>query len=252
MDKNLEPVIVRFATTFAEPYPIQIKGESFYRENIKEICGYYDDEGYFSDDHIACLILENNNLNDEYAVRIEINNKIVGYLARPAAKIYRIKITELGIPNCIGSCYASIRGGFITKSGAEADFGVRLDLDLDELKLAPEKTTQAAVQPAAKAETRPDPLAYLKAAYQPVETFRTQPPKIKPVKVNSNKSPKNFWALLLIFVLSGYVGGHRYYAGRGSLLYSITLAYFMFGYIFDFIVIILGQFTDKQGHTISP
>jgi hypothetical protein len=132
---------IRFESSHAEWYPLQVQGESHYRENLEDVSGYVgEDEGVDADDFIAHLILEDDNINDSNAVRVEIDGKIVGYLARPAAKKYRARLIDLGLSDVIGECYASIKGGHIKRStGEQADFGVRLDLDLDSFKERKEK-----------------------------------------------------------------------------------------------------------------
>lgn len=137
--------IVKFQTSYVEPYPLKVQGESFYKDNIENVSNYLgEDEGVNADDFIAHLILDEKNINDENAVRVEIDNKIVGYLSRPAAKLYRKKLKELGLENVIGECFASIRGGYIKRDGTQADFGVRLDLVLEDISLRIEtpRTTQ--------------------------------------------------------------------------------------------------------------
>jgi hypothetical protein len=141
--------IVKFQSSYLEPYPLQVQGESFYKKNIEGVSNYMgDDEGVNVDDLIGQLVLDDANIYDTgNAVRVEIDGKIVGYLAKPVAKLYRQKLAELGIPKVIGQCYASIRGGFIKKDGEQADFGVRLDLDLNNLIIEPERRPPAQAAP---------------------------------------------------------------------------------------------------------
>jgi hypothetical protein len=128
--------IVRFESSHEEPYPLQVQGESFYRKNIEDVSNYLgEEEGVDADDFIAQLHLEDDNEVDPgNAVRVEIDGKTVGHLAKAAAKKYRKKLTELGLEDVVGECYARIRGGFVMKNNVKADFGVRLDLIIDEMK----------------------------------------------------------------------------------------------------------------------
>jgi len=66
------------------------------------------------------------------------------------------------------------------------------------------------------------------------------------------RSNKNFWVLVIYWVFLGMFGGHRYYAGRGSLLYTITIGYFMIGWIIDGFAIFTGLFKDGRGIEIKP
>lgn len=126
---------IYFQSSNIEPYPLEVVGESRYKDNIKSLFSEYeltDGEGVNKDDVFAYLILEDENIYDHQAVRIDIEDKTVGYLSRQAAPIYRQSIMQLGLPKITGACYASIRGGFEKKGGETADFGVRLDLDLSK------------------------------------------------------------------------------------------------------------------------
>ena len=78
--------------------------------------------------HDALLILEDNNPHDANAVRVEIEGALVGYLARDNARRYRADLAAVGMPNAIVRCNAKIVGGFETKSGERAHYGLRLDL----------------------------------------------------------------------------------------------------------------------------
>jgi hypothetical protein len=131
------PKIIKFQSSYAEPYPLEVQGESYYKENIETVSNYSgDEEGVDADDFIAHLVLDDANIYDPgNAVQVEIDGKTVGHLAKPVAKLYRQKLAELGIPDAIGECYASIKGGFIKRNGEQADFGVRLDLILNELQI---------------------------------------------------------------------------------------------------------------------
>jgi len=133
--------IVRFRSSYAEPYPLQVQGESSYKANIEDALVYVDDEGANVDDLIAQLILEDENRYDPgNAVRVEIEGKIVGYLSKADAKKYRQGLSALQLVDVVGECYASVKGGFIKRStGEQADFGVRLDLELSDLEIIAEK-----------------------------------------------------------------------------------------------------------------
>jgi len=140
LDPKIKNRLIGLASSYEEPYPVQVQGESNYRYNIEKICGDFDEEeGYNDDSHQAALYLEDDNKYDPgNAVLVQINDLTVGYLSRPNAKTYRQKLTELNAPsNAIAICGASIRGGFLKKDGTKADFGIRLDFDLLNPKLVP-------------------------------------------------------------------------------------------------------------------
>jgi hypothetical protein len=141
-------ILIKLTSSHQKTYPVQVQGESSYRSNIGKICGRFDKkEGYDNDKHQAKLYLEDDNKYDPgNAVLVQINNLTVGYLAKPDAKTYRIKLAELGLPSAIATCRASINGGFLKKDRTQADFGVRLDFDLENLKytnIGEDKQSQA-------------------------------------------------------------------------------------------------------------
>jgi hypothetical protein len=149
--------IIGLKSSYEEPYPVQIRGESSYKGNLENICGYHGEESYFADDHKAILYLEDDNQYDPgNAVRVEIDDLVVGYLSRPDAKKYRKRLTEVDGPeNAIALCGASIRGGFITKYGEKADYGVRLDFNIGDFDLAPVRYNDDLVPSPAQSITSP-------------------------------------------------------------------------------------------------
>lgn len=76
----------------------------------------------------AQLVLENSNPHDANAVRVEIDNALIGYLSRDNAARYRADLVAADTPDATVQCKARIVGGFETTSGERASFGVRLDL----------------------------------------------------------------------------------------------------------------------------
>ena len=129
----MSDTIVKLQSSYAEPYPLQVQGESNYKDNIEEVSNYMgEEEGVDASDFDAHLVLDDSNPYDpNNAVRVDIDGRVVGYLSKSDAKKYRKRLADLGLSNIIGECSASIKGGFIKQStGEQADFGVRLDLDL--------------------------------------------------------------------------------------------------------------------------
>ena len=59
-------------------------------------------------------------------------------------------------------------------------------------------------------------------------------------------------AILLCFFL-GALGLHRFYVGKigTGILMLLTLGGFGIWVIIDFVMIVVGKFTDKQGHALA-
>lgn len=77
---------------------------------------------------IATLVLENSNPHDDQAVAVHIDGKRAGYLSRANARAYRADLAAAGTPNLTVRCAAKIVGGFETREGGRAHFGLKLDL----------------------------------------------------------------------------------------------------------------------------
>lgn len=58
------------------------------------------------------------------------------------------------------------------------------------------------------------------------------------------------FVLLVLWLLLGYVGAHRWYAGRGSWLFTLTFGYVLIGWLFDLVLILAGRFRDGSGRPI--
>lgn len=131
--------IVRFSSSYIEPYPLHVVGESHYRENLEKVSNYLGEaEGINVDDFIARLYFEDESShNSRTAVRVEIDGLTIGHLSTLTASIYRFRLEQLGLGRIVGECYASIRGGFARRDGEYTDFSVRLDLDLINFTVAP-------------------------------------------------------------------------------------------------------------------
>ena len=65
-------------------------------------------------------------------------------------------------------------------------------------------------------------------------------------------SEKDWLVTLLFSIFLGYLGIHRFYVGKigTGILYLLTAGLFGIGYLVDFIKILCGKFTDKDGNAI--
>jgi hypothetical protein len=179
--------IISLKSSRITPFPTEVRGESHHRQQIADIVGDYDEyDGVNDDTQAASLILEGTT-----AVRIEIEEKTVGYLSNKDAQTYRSAITALGYPDAIAVCGASITGGFLKDDNQLADFGIRLDLDLEDL----------AIQPSSPSHNFPK---MVEAVRESPTTRATPTPKprsrLAPLLKWARRHPK--LTLLLAFILS--------------------------------------------------
>jgi len=69
---------------------------------------------------------------------------------------------------------------------------------------------------------------------------------------NPNTSEKSWLVTLLFCIFLGYLGIHRFYAGKigTGILWLLTGGIFGIGYIVDLILIATFNFRDGDGHKI--
>lgn len=69
------------------------------------------------------------------------------------------------------------------------------------------------------------------------------------MEIVNQKSEKNFVAMLLLCFFLGYLGVHRFYAGKigTGVLMLLTLGGFGIWTLIDFIIIAVGSFKDGDG-----
>lgn len=121
-------------------YPLEVVGESHYQAALENICGGHNEDGHALET-TASLVLEDDNAYDNKAVAVHIQQRIVGYLARDNARLFR-KLQALdaqlgtGVP-------AIIMGGWKRSSRDVGSFGVYLALTLERIPKAPRKRRAA-------------------------------------------------------------------------------------------------------------
>jgi TM2 domain-containing membrane protein YozV len=70
--------------------------------------------------------------------------------------------------------------------------------------------------------------------------------------MSDSLSIKNYPATLVLVILLGVVGGHRFYVGKigTGILYFLTAGLLGIGWIIDIITVATGTFTDKTGRFV--
>lgn len=105
-----------------DTFPLHVSGESHYQETLSAACGGRG--AGIGVEVIASLQLENSPYDPE-AVRVEVNQKCVGYLSRADARAYRKLLVAAGTTEEM-CCRGQIRGGW--KRGEDTGhYGIWLD-----------------------------------------------------------------------------------------------------------------------------
>ena len=70
----------------------------------------------------------------------------------------------------------------------------------------------------------------------------------------SPTSSKSYAATLLLAIVLGFLGIHRFYLGKvgTGILYLLTGGWFGIGWVIDIFTILFGNFTDKTGSFVKP
>ena len=112
-------------------FECEIVGEASYQRALNAICGGKCQEGHQLE-KLAILILEDDNLHDAKAVRVDVDGRTVGYLSRRLARGYRARLKAQSLPVGNYTCQALIVGGWDRGGGDTGHFGVKLDLPIEE------------------------------------------------------------------------------------------------------------------------
>lgn len=102
-----------------------VVGEAHYQTALCELAGDHGNHESMQQ-FTARLIPENDNPYDDKAVRVDIAGKTVGYFSRDDARSFRRRLVAKKLTGQTTTCGARITGGWLTKSGERASYGVRL------------------------------------------------------------------------------------------------------------------------------
>lgn len=113
-------------------YRIDVAGESFYEDSFYALCGERTILGCRLQVR-ARLELQDDNPHDKLAVRVLIQGHQVGHLSREDARAFR-RLVRYGAlsEHEVFECAGVICGGWDRGDGDEGNYGVRLDLALDD------------------------------------------------------------------------------------------------------------------------
>ncbi len=111
-------------------YEFDIVGESNYQKALSKIAGGKTPDGaeHYAD---ALIVMEDDNPYDKKAVRVDIDDKTVGYFSKEDARSYRRQMKKLGQEDAEATCRAVIVGGWNRGRKDTGSFGVKLDLPTD-------------------------------------------------------------------------------------------------------------------------
>lgn len=208
----------------------KIRGVSHYQKPIREFLDEYTDiyleheiENQYSDHAIMV-----------YAYDDDINRKKIGYLSDELAKRYIDQINNI-------ECFVEeVTGQDQDTLGVNIKLVVYTDEEMRERNVQQQKVSPI---PAPNLPTTPIGSAL------PKPTIKAQPP----TAIRKNVSPKSRTIALVLCILFGYFGGHQFYAGRKvmGIIYIFTVGIFLFGWVTDLMLIVFGQYKDKEGRLIT-
>lgn len=113
-------------------YKVKVAGSSYHRQAIEQIARNPDGLRALAF-CTAYLVPEDDNEYDAYAVKVVVEGKVVGYLAKDYARTYRAFFSELQPPVPTTVVSAAITGGQRV-DGREYEYSVELDIP-DSLKI---------------------------------------------------------------------------------------------------------------------
>ncbi|MBC3864005.1 TM2 domain-containing protein [Undibacterium jejuense] len=96
-------------------------------------------------------------------------------------------------------------------------------------------------------------MIYCRACGQQMHVSAAACPGCGAVQTPANASDKRILPAMLLCFFFGFLGVHRFYVGKigTGILQILTLGGFGIWALIDFILIVVGAFTDSDGHKIT-
>lgn len=110
-----------------DEYEFEVVGESFYQPALQALAGDHGDDAA-NLETTAVVVPDDNNPHDNKAVKVLIDGHQVGHLSRDDARSYRRRLAAKKQGMVAAQCGALIMGGFVSRGGERASYGVRLDM----------------------------------------------------------------------------------------------------------------------------
>lgn len=107
-------------------YATEVVGESNYQDALQTISGKPTRDG--REIFEAVLVLDDANPYDAQAVKVLINDPLVGYLSREDARTHRWRLKGFDRDGAAIRCPAVIRGGWDRGGGDAGMYDVRIEL----------------------------------------------------------------------------------------------------------------------------
>lgn len=108
-------------------YSFEIVGEAHYQAQLRALAhGTHDADASAEHECEATLAIDHLNVHDDNAVKIDIGDYTVGYIARALAPECRRSLSRMGLEKA--TCRAKIVGGWDRGPRGKGQYGVKLDL----------------------------------------------------------------------------------------------------------------------------
>lgn len=107
-------------------FVVAVVGEASYRKNFETIFGRHNSDGYREPGY-AMLVPEPKGPYDKNAVKVMIENHLVGYLDRDSARRVFESLKRTNRVDAIVRVPAMVKGGLYRTSDDQGEFGVWID-----------------------------------------------------------------------------------------------------------------------------